>query len=130
MTNREHTPARRIGWFTSSYSANGHSCVEVRFDAHSVFVRDTKYRRNPANDPATQPIIALPAIKWKGFLEKVVTGSPVDDEVGVPAIELDPAGGASLRAADGTVLVYTESEWTAFINGIRDGEFSLELVSA
>jgi hypothetical protein len=128
MTNREHTPVRRIGWFTSSYTTNGGNCVEVKFDGGSVFVRDTKYRRNPANDPATQPSIALSAIKWKSFLEKVINGA-VDDVVGVPAIELDPAGGATLRAADGTILVYTEGEWTAFINGIRDGEFSLELVS-
>jgi hypothetical protein len=128
MTNLEHKSVRRIGWFTSSYTTNGGNCVEVKFDGDSVLVRDTKYRRNPANDPATQPIIALPAIKWKGFLEKVVTGS-VDDTVGVPAIELDPAGGARLRAADGTVLVYTRGEWTAFINGIRDGEFSRELAS-
>ena len=127
MSNHEHSSVRPVGWFKSSYSNNGGGCVEVKFDGDSVLVRDTKYRRNPANDPATEPIIALPSFKWKGFLEKVVDPA-VGDVVGVPAIELDPAGGATVRAADGTALVYNEAEWSAFISGINDGEFALALV--
>lgn len=116
----------RVGWFTSSYSNAVGACVEVKFDTGAVLVRDTKYLRNPANDPAVEPIIALPAIKWKGFLEKVLDPA-VEDVLGLPMIDRDPAGGATLRAVDGTTLGYTEREWTAFVNGVRDGEFALAL---
>jgi hypothetical protein len=115
----------RVGWFTSSYT-NGHGCVEVKFEGDLVHIRDTKYLRDPANDPATNPIITLPAIKWKWFLEKVLDPT-VDAVPGTPAIELDRVGGASLRAADGATLVYNEVEWTAFKNGITDREFLLAL---
>lgn len=109
-------------WFTSSYT-NGNGCVEVRFDNDTVFIRDTKYRRNPANDPALEPIIALPANKWKGFLKNVTdpTVAPVD---GVPAIELHTDGTVTLRHG-GIVLDYTEFEWSCFLGGIRDNEFEL-----
>lgn len=116
---------RRGGWFTSSYT-NGNGCVEVKFDGDTVLIRDTKYRRNPANDAALEPIITLPANKWKDFLEKVVDRT-AGDEIDAPVIERDAAGGASLRAHDGTILVYNEIEWTAFLDGVRDGEFALVL---
>lgn len=124
MGNHEPDSSPRVGWFKSSRSNNGGGCVEVKFDGDSVLIRDSKYLRNPINDPASQPIITVPAIKWKGFLENVV-GKAADDVVGAPAIERDPAGGATLRALDGTVLVYDEVEWDAFVCGILDEEFAL-----
>jgi hypothetical protein len=39
-----------------------------------------------------------------------------------------PAGAVAMRSSldPGTVLRYTEAEWTAFVLGARDGEFDLE----
>ncbi|QNS08610.1 DUF397 domain-containing protein [Streptomyces xanthii] len=39
-----------------------------------------------------------------------------------------PGGAVAMRSSlePGTVLRYTEAEWTAFVLGARDGEFDLE----
>ncbi|OLZ67000.1 DUF397 domain-containing protein [Streptomyces sp. IMTB 2501] len=39
-----------------------------------------------------------------------------------------PGGAVAMRSSldHGTVLRYTEAEWTAFVLGARDGEFDLE----
>ncbi|MFB7720580.1 MULTISPECIES: DUF397 domain-containing protein [unclassified Nocardia] len=107
------------GWFTSTRTNNGNQCVEVRFDGAAVFIRDSKYRRNPANSSHDEPIITVSAVEWMSFL----------------AVLRDrPAGGAELTAhtaADGFTtlgygeigLVYTPGEWDAFLAGVRDGEF-------
>jgi hypothetical protein len=56
-------------WRKSSHSQGSEHCVEVRFTDDSVYVRDSKYLRDPANDPAAQPIIAVPADEWDSFLQ-------------------------------------------------------------
>jgi hypothetical protein len=114
---------KRSGWFKSSYTQKN-GCVEVNYDGDSILVRDTKYLRDPANDPAQNPTIAIPWFKWNDFLEKVLDPS-VCLESGMPIIELHPDGGATVRGADGTTLAYNEIEWTAFRSGVRDEEFAL-----
>lgn len=52
-------------WFTSSFSQDSNSCVEVCFDTNAVLVRDSKYR-GPAAD---QPVLAVSAADWPAFLE-------------------------------------------------------------
>jgi hypothetical protein len=61
-------------WYKSSYSQGSNHCVEVRFTDDTVYVRDSKYLRDPANDPSTQPIIAIPADQWDSFLQ-LATGN-------------------------------------------------------
>lgn len=63
--NQSITSARkRNGWFTSSFSSNANQCVEVRFEGKRVSIRDSKYRRNPANRLARDPIITVTAAQW------------------------------------------------------------------
>ena len=50
------------GWFTSSYSNSGGSCVEVKFDAGITLVRDSKDRR------AGQPVLGISREGWSSFL--------------------------------------------------------------
>ncbi|MFI7514079.1 DUF397 domain-containing protein [Micromonospora echinofusca] len=52
------TPDR--GWFKSSRSANNAACVEVRFVAGTVDVRDTKDRSGPT--------LAFDGRSWAGFV--------------------------------------------------------------
>ncbi|WP_245663539.1 DUF397 domain-containing protein [Nocardia inohanensis] len=60
-------------WRTSSYSGpNGGECVEVAFDTDRVLVRDTKFRRDPANAHAAQPMLAVSPAAWDAFLRYVV----------------------------------------------------------
>lgn len=61
----------RDGWFTSSFSSNANQCVEVRFDGESVSIRDSKYRRNPANHPAREPIITVTVAYWTALLHQL-----------------------------------------------------------
>ncbi|KAA8890531.1 DUF397 domain-containing protein [Nocardia colli] len=106
-------------WFRSTRSNNGNQCVEVRFDGDAVLVRDSKYRRNPANHPADEPIITVTAREWTTFLDSVrVPGRPSG-----ALIAHTRADGHTTLEHGGTVLGYTPQEWDAFLLGARDGEF-------
>jgi Domain of unknown function (DUF397) len=59
------------GWFTSSFSSNANQCVEVRLDSKSVSIRDSKYRRNPANHPTQEPIITVTTDHWTVLLRQL-----------------------------------------------------------
>ncbi|MEU2034940.1 DUF397 domain-containing protein [Nocardia amamiensis] len=111
-------------WRKSSYSSGEGQCVEVRFDTAAVYIRDSKYLRDPSNDPAAQPAIAIEANSWPVFLT-VAAGSVPDLVDHIPSIERTKDGGTVVRATDGTTLHYTSAEWDAFVAGIRAGEFSL-----
>lgn len=112
-------------WCKSSRSQGSDHCVEVRFDGGRVLIRDSKYLRNSANDPAAQPIISLSPAEWATF-RSAATHQGLRPADAQPVIENLPAGGVSLHQ-DGTTLTYTAAEWTAFVAGIRDGEFDQRL---
>lgn len=119
--SKEQIPGRTL-WFKSSFSRDAATCVEVRFTPGTVQIRDSKYLRNPANSPAAQPIIAIPAASWDVFLS-LATGHPTTAP-DLPALTVHPDGGATLHSPDGTTLTYTPAEWTAYTSGIRAGEFA------
>ncbi|OXM64926.1 DUF397 domain-containing protein [Amycolatopsis vastitatis] len=60
-------PARRVraGWFVSSYSNAGGSCVETSISTDVTLVRDSKDRRPDS------PIIEFTPKAWKSFLNVV-----------------------------------------------------------
>jgi hypothetical protein len=53
------------GWFKSSYSNSGGSCVEVNLGADATLVRDSKDRR------ADQPVLCVSREGWSAFLNAV-----------------------------------------------------------
>ncbi|MET7770434.1 DUF397 domain-containing protein [Nocardia sp. NPDC005366] len=112
-------------WFTSTRSNNGNQCVEVRFVGDAVLVRDSKYRRDPANLLAEEPIITVTANEWTSFLTLLATGGSADRLITRTASD----GTTSLCHGDIT-LTYTPEEWDAFIAGVRDGEFDRAILSA
>ena len=104
-------------WFKSSRSANNGTCVEIRFDGDMVLVRDSKYLRDPRNNPATQPIVTVSVDEWTAFLAgRTITAFTV---------AAHPDGGVSIVGADGTSLDYTPAEWDAFTYGVLAGEFAV-----
>jgi hypothetical protein len=116
----------RTGWFTSTRSNNGNQCVEVRFDGDAVLIRDSKYRRDPANRPGDEPVITVTAAEWTAFLDAVRTGGRSNGELRAhPAAD----GHTALRHG-GITLTYTPEEWDAFLLGARDGEFDRIVVPA
>ena len=112
-------------WFTSSRSNNGNQCVEVRFDGDAVLIRDSKYRRNPANRPAEEPIITVTASLWTSFINLLNSGRSHNELIAQTCAD----GSATLRHGD-TTLSYTPEEWDAFIAGARDGEFDRIILPA
>ncbi len=112
-------------WFTSSRSNNGNQCVEVRFDGDAVLIRDSKYRRNPANRPAEEPIITVTASLWTSFIHLLGSGRSHNELIAHTYAD----GSATLRHGD-IALSYTPEEWDAFIAGARDGEFDRIIVPA
>lgn len=115
------TVGPRSGWYKSSRSNDGPNCVEVNFDGDRVLVRDSKYLRSGRNDPAKQPVIAVPVGSWAAFLEVVCGGVVATNDV--PAINHHENGDVSLSRGH-VVLTFTPSEWLAFTGGIADGEFA------
>ncbi|WP_063008861.1 DUF397 domain-containing protein [Nocardia kruczakiae] len=116
------TPARYrpevTSWFTSTRTNNGNQCVEVRFDGDAVLIRDSKYRRDPANRPELEPIITVDAPAWMAFLRRVLHGDSEGD------LRVRPASdGGTVLVHDTTELSFTPGEWRAFLAGARDGEF-------
>ncbi|WP_280507055.1 DUF397 domain-containing protein [Nocardia flavorosea] len=126
MSTAQTVEGPRSGWFKSSKSNDGPACVEVKFDADRVQIRDSKYRRDPANNPADAPTISIDANQWQSFLDYVASGrkqTPNDD---CPAIEYGPDGAVVLRApSPGPALAFTPQEWSAFVAGVGAQEFDL-----
>ncbi|WP_280462228.1 DUF397 domain-containing protein [Nocardia carnea] len=110
-------------WRKASRSGNNNNCVEIAFDDQHVLIRDSKYLRDPANDPETEPVITIPVLSWPTFLNVVVYGETGEGAPDLPVIERDKAGTTRLRAKDGVVLNYTPLEWEAFYAGVLAGEF-------
>jgi Domain of unknown function (DUF397) len=61
---KEITPVRdEDGWFVSSFTNGGGSCVQVKFAGQdAILVRDSKDRR------AQSPIIGVPSHSWATLL--------------------------------------------------------------
>lgn len=112
-------------WFTSTRSNNGNQCVEVRFDGDAVLIRDSKYRRNPANRPAEEPVITVTASLWTSFINLLNSGRSHNELIAHTHAD----GSATVRHGD-TTLTYTSEEWDAFLAGARDGEFDRIILPA
>lgn len=116
------TPARYrpevTSWFTSTRTNNGNQCVEVRFDGDAVLIRDSKYRRDPANRPEREPVITVDAPAWMSFLHTVLHGGSEGE------LRIRPAADGGTVLVHGTTeLSFTPGEWQAFLAGAGDGEF-------
>ena len=126
MTDSTPRPASdtgQTGWLTSSFTGGGQDCVEVRSEGGRVHIRDTKYRRDPANDLAAEPIITITATQWTAVLDEVMGRAPAGSN-GAVDIDAGPGGTTVIRSTD-TTLTYTRREWAAFLNGVRAGELTL-----
>lgn len=106
--------ARRSG------GGNGGSCVEVKATDTAILIRDSKYLRDPGNDPEVQPIITVTVAQWRHFLDAATLRSAAPSE---PAITVHSDGSATLKSADGITLDYTPTEWLYFSEAVTEGEF-------
>lgn len=115
MSTQAVAPREAGAWFTSSYSNASNGCVEVRFDGADVLVADSKQR-------GAGPVIRVPGAVWDAFVAAALGGH--HDVTAVLRATPAPGGGRTVTAADGTTLGFTAAEWTAFVSGAADGEFT------
>ncbi|WP_084536006.1 DUF397 domain-containing protein [Nocardia yamanashiensis] len=99
---------------------NGGNCVEVKSAGTTILIRDSKYLRNPGNDPDAQPVITVSIPQWRGFLDAVAGRTT---EISEPAIVVHDDGSAVLQSAEGVALDFTPVEWLYFSLGVSEGEF-------
>ncbi|SFS90815.1 DUF397 domain-containing protein [Saccharopolyspora flava] len=105
-------------WFKSSLShPNGNDCVEVFFEVGRAHIRDSK-------DGGVGPSVVVPAELWQSFLDEVVGDGGANSAI---RVDVESSGGATIRSRDDdqVALSYTPGEWTAFVAGVRNGEFTL-----
>ena len=105
------------------------ACVEVNLDGADVVLRDSKYGREATNDPARQPVVTLSRAGWQQLLDHVALGTPLttDEFVLVTAVDGDVA---VRHHGSGVTLAYTAGEWSAFAQGVVNGEFSRPVVAS
>jgi hypothetical protein len=128
----EHTPApARIstGWFKASFSSPSQDCVEVRFEGQVVHIRDSKYRRVPANGAAGEPIITVTAEQWTALLDEL-TGDATAGANGALIVEAATDGVDLRHAESGVVLHYTPAEWRSYLAGVHAHEFDHPALTA
>jgi hypothetical protein len=116
-------------WFKSSASSGTGCCVETAFHPDEVLMRDSKYLRDPADDPDLQPIISSSHADWTAFVDAVrLHRYPAE---GALTATLDADGWVTVRSSlDSSVeLHFTPEEWDAFVTGVYEGEFALALVA-
>jgi predicted secreted Zn-dependent protease len=110
-------PPSTTTWFKSSYSASNASCVEVRFDTHTVSIRDTK-------DNGNGPTITVTPTQWTTFLA-TLNDQPTTQTSRALTTRNTPDQGTILRAtATGTTLQFTKTEWDMFLAGVHTHEFN------
>ncbi|WP_331765128.1 DUF397 domain-containing protein [Nocardia sp. NBC_01388] len=107
-------------WRKATRSGGDGNCLEVTADGTAILIRDSKYLRDPDNDAALQPIMSVSIAQWQTFLSVAAGRSAEATE---PRITIHADGSATLTAADGLTLDYTQPEWEAFSLGAMDGEF-------
>ncbi|BCK59411.1 DUF397 domain-containing protein [Nocardia wallacei] len=107
-------------WRKALRSGQNGNCVEVKSAGAAILIRDSKYLRDPSNDPEAQPIISITVAQWSDFLEAVAGRSEALTE---PAITVHADGSATLTSADGVALDYTPTEWLYFSEAVTEGEF-------
>jgi hypothetical protein len=109
-------------WRKSTFSDQQNECVEVSFAANIALVRDSKYLRDPSNDPAAQPIIDMDTATWTALLAAVGRN---EYPITVDAVTITRTADSGSAIQSGSVVLrYTPSEWTAFVAGVAANEFA------
>lgn len=118
-------------WFKASASNGSCACVEVRLTTSGlVEIRDSKFLRNPDNDPALQPVISVEPRHFADWVAGVC-GRSVSEMNDTITSRRTPAGQSVVsRTGSEVELTFTPEEWQAFRSSALRGEFDLALTPA
>lgn len=123
MNSHDLTAPAGAGWFKSTYSTASGACVEVKFDHDTVYIRDSKNRRNTPVEPSGEPIITIAARQWPFLLGEVTGRTPAGSNDAV-TITSDNGHVTMRSIRDGTALIFTAAEWQAFTRGAHEHQFN------
>ncbi len=98
------------------------TCVEVKRTSDAVYVRDSKQ----ANEDG-YTIISSTHPQWREFLAAVALESSAGSTEAF-SYRSEENGDVLLSGAEGT-LNYDAEEWSAFLDGVREGDFDLDPAS-
>ncbi|MGW4719454.1 DUF397 domain-containing protein [Nocardia sp. NPDC004260] len=110
-------------WRKATRSNNSGACVEVLEGISSVSIRDSKYLRDPLNDPDAEPIITVTKDEWAAFVDQIAERTLTLRPGRLRAIAV--GDGTTQLTCSGVILSYTRAEWDAFVYGVRCGEFDI-----
>lgn len=118
MANGMNGGATTLKWIRSSFCSTT-TCVEVTSYLGRVLIRDSKQ-----NGCDIQPTIALDIERWHRLTTALMATPDIDETDAVVTVARD--GWVDVvDQAQGTMLQFTQLEWTAFIAGLRAGDFGL-----
>ena len=112
--------ATSLRWRKSAHSQDNSACVEFAIAGTLAAIRDSKYRRDPANLGIEQPVIRFPVSQWETFVDAALGNGPAPEGL---RINRHHDGGVTVSDSNGTALTYTELEWTAFTAAVSDDSF-------
>lgn len=103
-----------LAWRTSSRSSNGERCVEVAPTADGVVIRHSKHPEAGT--------IAFPSSDWDAFIAEACGSlSSSNQSATITSVGADTV----VKALNSAVqLRFDEGEWSAFVAGAADDEFS------
>ena len=119
IMDRRKAVAERVtsplhGWYRSRSSADEAGCVEVKFsdDDKRVLFRNSQ-------DPNRQAVVSYNDYrKWLDRKKELRRRGPRRPSDG-------PAGRDHQFTSNQMTLIFSESEWEAFMDGVHEGEFDL-----
>jgi hypothetical protein len=122
----EMSDSQDKGWFKSSASAGSCACVEVHIMPGGVLVRDSKQQRASTGVSGGQHQIYFTAGQWAAFLDALLQGGADRIKVDGSVFSRSRDGSASLVSPGaGVTLGFTAPEVSAFLVGVRHGEFDV-----
>ncbi|MCW2900123.1 MAG: hypothetical protein JWO67_2388, partial [Streptosporangiaceae bacterium] len=101
-------------WRRSSFCGASAGCVDVRRDGDKIQVRDSKVA------PEDALVLSWSVDEWRELLDAIRRGTDHDD------LTEDFAG---VWIGSGHYLFFGPDEWTAFVKGVKVGEFEPERLS-
>lgn len=108
------TTAHNLAWRTSSRSSNGEKCVEVAPTTDGVVIRHSKHPEAGT--------IEFSRLAWQAFIEEARGNLSTSN--GTAEINRSGTDTIVKSLTSPVQLHFDAAEWTAFVAGASDGEFS------
>lgn len=110
-------------WVKSSVSGSNGNCLEAHHVSGEIHVRDSKYAARGEESPE----LVFTLDDWAKFITEVSNGSDLADGFGLVWVQ---GSYRSVLIHGDKALSFTAAEWIGFVEGVRGGEFDVEVLAA